>query len=145
MSLFIYRLMFDFGLLVLIWIVQLVIYPSFRHYSKKNLIGWHIRYTTQFTYIVLPLMLGQLIISIFQFKVIDSQPMAQYVELSLLLIISLWISTFLQFVPIHNKIANGNFDDELLLRLIKKNWIRTILWTFLFCFSLIYGVYHFPH
>ena len=145
MDLFIYRLLFDFGLLVLIWLVQLVIYPSFQYYSKKELVEWHQRYTIQVTYVVLPLMLGQLIIAILQFKNVNSAPMAQYTELSLLLILALWLSTFLQFVPMHNKISNGDFNEELLLKLVRKNWIRTILWTLLFCSSWIYGAYHFAH
>jgi len=41
MSIPLIRLLFDFGLLVLIWLVQLVIYPSFLYYEQDNLKRWH--------------------------------------------------------------------------------------------------------
>ena len=66
MSITILRLLFDFGLLVLIWIVQRIVYPSFLHYNSKDLVNWHKVYTSRLTFIVMPLMLGQLGISIYQ-------------------------------------------------------------------------------
>ena len=63
MSIPLIRLLFDFGLLVLIWLVQLVIYPSFLYYEQDNLKRWHEKYTQKITYVVLPLMMGQLIIT----------------------------------------------------------------------------------
>ena len=54
------RLLVDFGLLVLIWIIQLIIYPSFLFYRAKELITWHKMYTKAIALIVIPLMLGQL-------------------------------------------------------------------------------------
>ena len=56
MSLDLARLLIDFGFVVLIWAVQLVIYPSFGFYAKANLFEWHKSYTARVTYIVLPLM-----------------------------------------------------------------------------------------
>ena len=50
----------DFGLLVLIWMVQLVVYPGFKYYQRERLLEWHARYTSRISYIVGPLMLGQL-------------------------------------------------------------------------------------
>ncbi|MFT7429007.1 MAG: hypothetical protein ACI9IZ_001504, partial [Nonlabens sp.] len=35
------QLLVDFGLVVLIWIVQLIIYPSFLYYGSKTLNKWH--------------------------------------------------------------------------------------------------------
>ena len=51
------RLLVDAGFIVLIWAVQLVIYPSFKFYSNANLLKWHRLYTKRVTVIVLPLML----------------------------------------------------------------------------------------
>ena len=39
------RSVVDFGAVVLIWLVQLVIYPSFLHYAESDLVNWHKIYT----------------------------------------------------------------------------------------------------
>ncbi|WP_010228465.1 hypothetical protein [Gillisia marina] len=129
------RLLFDTGLVVLIWMIQLVVYPSFEYYNKVDLIKWHKRYTTNISFIVIPLMFGQLIMAIFQ--VFQLQNYKTLLGLSF--IIAVWLSTFLQFVPIHNKIAKGLISDKLLSQLVTKNWLRTFLWTLIFGWS-IYSV-----
>ena len=133
MSIAILRLLFDFGLLVLIWIVQRIIYPSFLHYNSKNLINWHKVYTSRLTFIVMPLMLGQLGISIYQLI----EEINLYTVLSIIIIIVIWVSTFTQFVPIHAQISKGKSSKKMLDSLVKKNWIRTFLWTVLFLYSLL--------
>ncbi|MEO1009857.1 MAG: hypothetical protein AAFX53_01035 [Bacteroidota bacterium] len=55
------RLLCDFGLVVLIWSVQLIIYPSFQFYNPIELLLWHGIYVHRITYVVLPLMVGQLV------------------------------------------------------------------------------------
>ena len=60
------RLLFDFGLVILIWMVQLVVYPSFRYYKESDLMRWHERYTKAISIIVVPLMFGQLFLVILQ-------------------------------------------------------------------------------
>lgn len=137
MSIFILRLLVDFGLLVLIWIIQMIIYPSFIYYKSENLVEWHRKYTPLIAYIVGPLMLFQLGITIFQI----TNEINLFNIISLAIISLVWISTFLQFVPIHNSISKGRVNKEMLLSLVKKNWIRTALWTLLFLFSLTYYLF----
>ena len=133
MSITILRLLFDFGLLVLIWIVQRIVYPGFLHYNPKNLINWHKVYTSRLTFIVMPLMLGQLGFSIVQLIM----EINLYTVLSIIIIIVIWVSTFMQFVPIHAQIAKGKASQNMLDSLVKKNWIRTCLWTALFLYSML--------
>lgn len=133
MSITILRLLFDFGLLVLIWIVQRIVYPGFLHYNPKNLINWHKVYTSRLTFIVMPLMLGQLGISIVQLIM----EINLYTVLSFIIIIVIWVSTFMQFVPIHAQISKGKASQKMLDSLVKKNWIRTFLWTALFLYSML--------
>lgn len=127
------RLLFDIALLTLIWIVQLIIYPSFLYYSSLNLVKWHQKYTTNFSYIVVPLMLGQLLIAIFQF--IESYNLV--IITYFLLVLSSWLLTFIIFVPIHSKISQGLTNIDLLNKLVRYNWIRTIIWTVIFVMSFI--------
>jgi DMSO reductase anchor subunit len=133
MTLSLIRILLDFGLFVLIWIIQLVVYPSFGYYSQESLLKWHNKYTRRITYVVLPLMLGQLLISGIQLWNITSF----YTVSSFLIVILLWVSTFFQFVPLHNDISKGNFSKKTLENLVKKNWLRTGLWTLLFFISIV--------
>ncbi|TPN87706.1 hypothetical protein [Aquimarina algicola] len=132
------RLLLDFGLLVLIWIVQLIIYPGFAYYTQDQLLIWHSKYTTFITIIVMPLMLGQLALySIQLFLHIDV-----YVLIIWVLIVLIWSATFLQAVPLHNKIAqNKNKNNIIVNKLIKINWLRTVLWTMVFAFSVLSAIF----
>lgn len=132
------RLLFDFGLLVLIWLVQLVIYPGFNFYTPANLQKWHKTYTSRITVIVLPLMLGQLFIAVWQLWT----EINIYTAGSILLIITTWLLTFTVFVPLHNSIVNKPFDKEVLSALVRKNWFRTVIWTLLFLWSFLKIVKH---
>lgn len=113
------------GLFVLIWMVQLLVYPSFTYYSSQNLSRWHTAYTPRITYIVAPLMLCQLTIAAYRLY-------ANYNLFSLghgALVLAVWLTTFFIFIPIHDQIQKGNYADSLLSKLVSLNWIRTVLWT----------------
>jgi hypothetical protein len=56
------RQLIDFGLVVLLWLVQWIIYPSFLQVAPERLVKWHAQYTQRMGYIVMPLMFGQLFI-----------------------------------------------------------------------------------
>jgi hypothetical protein len=133
MSLELLRVIIDFGFLVLIWAVQLVIYPSFGYYSKENLYKWHKSYTTRVTFIVLPLMFSQLILVVIQLW----QSQNWLTVLSAILIIILWLLTFLIFVPLHQSIDNDRPVAQVCHKLVLTNWIRTLLWTLLFMCSIV--------
>lgn len=126
-------LLIDFGLVVLIWMVQRVVYPSFLHYSSKNLVIWHKKYTSSFSPIVIPLMVGQLSISLYH--VIAST--SAYSLINFALVGLAWASTFLQFVPIHLTISKGLANEKMLIELTHKNWARTVLWTLVFLCSFV--------
>ncbi|MGB5273676.1 MAG: hypothetical protein WBN39_06445 [Flavobacteriaceae bacterium] len=126
----------DFGLVVLIWLVQLVIYPSFLHYQANELIIWHQTYTKRIAAVVVPLMVGQAILALFQ--IYREFGAMEVIRISL--IIAVWVSTFSQFVPIHRKIASGIVDRPMLQRLVNRNWLRTALWSGLFVLDLCFGL-----
>jgi hypothetical protein len=133
MNLELLRLLFDFGLLVLIWLVQLVIYPSFLFYAKENLLRWHQKYTLGISLVVIPLMFAQLICSILQLLKVQNT----FTIGSLILILLVWAITFSQFVPMHASIAAGNTDEILLNKLTKRNWFRTLLWSVIFIWTFL--------
>ncbi|WP_084273348.1 hypothetical protein [Maribacter antarcticus] len=126
------RIGFDFGLLVLIWMVQLVIYPSFTYFSRNDLIRWHRIYVQRISYIVIPLMLGQTLLAIYQLYLTSSL----YTAGSVVLILFVWMLTFLLFVPRHNAVSNVRFDENTLSELVSYNWSRTALWSIIFIWTL---------
>ena len=130
------QLLLDFGLVVLIWIIQLIVYPSFLYYRNENLVAWHREYTSRFSFIVIPLMFGQLGISIYQVSTYANV----YTALGLVIILLIWISTFLQFVPIHTNISKGIASEKMLNSLVTKNWLRTSLWSLLFVINCSYYI-----
>lgn len=132
MDLLIIRLLTDFGLVVLIWVVQLVIYPGLCYYKNEDLGNWHKIYTGRIGIIVGPLMVAQLGIVIWQF--IRDQNFYTWSSLGIVLVI--WMLTFLIFVPLHNAIAPDKPCEEITTSLVKKNWWRTFLWSVLFLGSL---------
>ena len=134
MSLTLIRLLFDVGLLVLIWLVQLIIYPSFLFFELNNLKRWHDNYTKKITYVVLPLMTGQFIIAVIHLF----NDLSIFTLGSLLIIVSLWMITILIFVPLHNKISSDLFSRSIINKLVRLNWIRTLLWSGLFVSSLLH-------
>lgn len=130
-----WRLVVDFGLVVLIWIVQLIIYPGLAKYSPQNLLIWHGEYTRRIGIIVMPLMLSQLALAVLQ---IVSRP-SVILWLSGLAVLIVWIITFLYFVPAHNRISGGE-SGQLVNDLTRVNWWRTILWTGIFLLDLVYAI-----
>ena len=127
------QLLIDFGLVVLILMVQFTIYPSFLFFETDNLVKWHLSYTGQIAKVVGPLMLLQLGLSIYALFFNNSG----YIEIIyLILVLGTWISTALQFVPIHNRISNNNHSTKDLDQLVKRNWLRVILWLLIFGLSL---------
>ena len=50
----------DFGMFVLIWLVQLIIYPVLDEVSIEKFSKWHEIYCRRIAFVVLPLMIAQL-------------------------------------------------------------------------------------
>ena len=130
-----FSLLIDAGLVVLIWMVQLIIYPSFLYYKKSNLIKWHQKYTTQIAIIVVPFMSIQLI---YGFLVTFNNPILTHF-IYLLTVVFLWGFTFLGFAPIHFKISEEIVKKSMLKKLNYRNWIRTFLWTFVLILHLFFS------
>ena len=129
----IWKLLIDFGLVVLIWMTQLVVYPSFTYFSESDLVNWHTRYTTAISLVVMPLMLLQVITHGFQLTTDFS-----WMKVIAAVLIGLaWINTFFYAVPLHNKIAAQQSVSEAAQGLVSVNWYRTVIWTVVFLISLI--------
>lgn len=123
---FIANIFCSFVLFGLIWCVQLVHYPFFLRSDKANFIE-HIGFHKQrISIIVVPLMTIELATS--GILAFESQQFAGLNTFGLIVVILIWLVTFFVQVPIHNSLSDG-YDETLVQKLIKTNWIRTILWS----------------
>jgi hypothetical protein len=114
--------------------VQLVIYPSFKFYSTVELRKWHSRYTRLVSFVVVPLMFGQLITSGW----LSYQNPSPLLIIKLVLIFAIWGLTFLIFVPLHHNIDRQENPERFLDSLVNKNWMRTVLWNVILVLSLLH-------
>ncbi len=120
------QLVADVGLVVLIWMVQLIIYPAFHFIEKDRFVQWHAAYARAIAILVIPLMFAQAI-SVLAGIVLD--PAAPGI-VQLVLVFAAWLSTFALSVPCHGKLRARGKDDAVITRLIRTNWPRTIAWSF---------------
>ena len=120
----IFELLISFGLVVLIWIIQCLHYPSFFFVDQKNFSNFEVFHTKRISWIVIPLMLSEVL-----FLILNPRPFIG------LMVVSVWLSTFFLQVPCHNSLNNG-FNEVVIQRLIRTNWIRTFLWTLKFLYLL---------
>lgn len=132
------KILFDVGLFILIWMTQLIVYPSFTYYDKESLVRWHKKYTPRITIIVLPLMFGQLIT-----HGVELLPEIEVLDLiTFILILLAWLNTFLYAVPLHNKIQSSEEVMESAKKLVHVNAWRTACWSLVFLID-VFLVYSF--
>jgi len=117
----------DWAMVVIVWLVQLVIYPGFRRISKERFASWHGRYLKIAGYVIAPLMIVQLAFAIEDFVSTGEWMSRESLYASLVLLT--WIVTFRIFVPIHGSLQDRGPDGRIVGQLVTANWIRTFLWS----------------
>ncbi len=118
------NLLVTFGLFVLIWIIQILHYPSFFFYEEEDFSEAMISHQRGISFITIPLMLTELFVTGWIFyKTPDV-----YSSVSIFLVFLIWLSTFFIQVPLHEKLLEGK-SLILIERLVLTNWIRTFLWS----------------
>jgi hypothetical protein len=111
------------AMFVVIWLVQLVIYPSFALVPAPLLAPWHARYTRIISLFVVPLMLGQAVL--LAPGVLRGEAAATAM---LAMAAGAWIVTARFSVRLHGRIAAGDGAPAIAM-LVRTNWPRTVLWT----------------
>jgi hypothetical protein len=121
----------------LIWVIQILHYPSFQFVGAENFIKFHEFHSSRITFIVAPLMLLEIVTSAYLLNyAFNSTSM-----FNLVTVLLLWGLTFFISVPIHTRLSEG-YNLELIQKLVTTNWYRTALWTvrsFFLTFLLIYN------
>lgn len=109
----------------LIWVVQLVHYPSFHFVGTKNFQAFQQHHVNSIDKIVIPVMVAE-ITSSFGLAWIDG-----WFSLNasgFYLVIAIWAATGLFSVPAHSRLENSK-DVNAIKKLVSTNWVRTVLWT----------------
>ena len=109
----------------IIWIIQLLHYPSFRFYQPENFQEAMKNHQDRISIVIVPLMLSEISLAAFGafFR------MNAYTWSLLGIVGAIWIITFTVQVPLHDKLLKEGFNLERINSLVKSNWSRTILWT----------------
>lgn len=127
------RTLVDCGMFILIWMVQLIVYPSFCHISDEALTSWHRTYTHRIGYFVMPMMLVQLMLS----SLACIYTMTALTALDLGLVVANWGLTAWLSVPLHKALAAGSVDPDIRRALVRTNLPRALLWTAIFFLGIL--------
>ena len=109
-----------------IWVIQLVHYPSFHFVELKQYTTFQRFHMARISYVVIPAMLTELFTLIL--IVISMDQIDTLVLASAILLIFIWLMTAVFFSGVHQKLTLG-YDQTVVDKLVKLNWGRTLLWT----------------
>lgn len=110
----------------LIWIIQLLHYPSYRFIQTEKFSSYQNFHTNRITFIVGPVMLIEVLSGMYLTVTSDwtSAWTLNFVGLCLI-----WLSTLFFSIPAHNQL-HWAYNEKVISRLIKTNWLRTLTWSF---------------
>ena len=109
-----------------IWVIQLVHYPSFRFTDREKYVSFQIFHMRKISFIVMPVMVLEFLSGLL--LVLYHSNYESLLRISFILLLIIWLVTALFFAQIHQKLSKG-YDETLLRKLVSFNWIRTLLWT----------------
>ena len=107
-----------------IWVIQLLHYPSFHFISEKKYIEFQHFHMQRISFIVIPVMLIESTSALLLAYFFESN----LTIILLALVLGIWAITFIFFTNMHQKLTNG-YDPSIVDRLVQINWSRTALWS----------------
>ncbi|MEZ6065669.1 MAG: hypothetical protein R3B90_08160 [Planctomycetaceae bacterium] len=112
----------------LIWFVQVVHYPLFDAVGRDRFADYERRHTLRTTWVVGPPMLIEAVSAtlLCWLKPAGLSDWSVWAGLAMLALI--WLSTAVVQVPCHSRLERG-FDEVAYRRLVRTNWLRTVLWS----------------
>jgi hypothetical protein len=128
-----HALAIDFAMFVLIWLVQLIVYPVFHQVETNRFVDWHRGYCNKIGLFVLPLAFAQLIEAASSCFFVGSR--LDWVKL--VGVLTAWLVTLLVSAPCHRRLSGAGKDSVVIQRLLFTNWIRTFLWSGVFAVSVL--------
>ena len=120
-----------------IWVIQIVHYPSFHFIEKELYTAFQKFHMNKISIIVIPIMLAELITGMMLF--LDKSSKSPFLIVSFVILVLIWLITGVFFTKAHNELILG-YQESVVNQLVAMNWIRTLLWT-LRLLLLTYFVY----
>ena len=124
-----------------IWVIQIVHYPSFHFIEKELYTAFQKFHMNKISIIVIPIMLAELITGMMLF--LDKSSKSPFLIISFVILVLIWLITGVFFTKAHNELMTG-YQELVVNQLVAINWIRTLLWTLrlllLTCFVYLYYV-----
>lgn len=111
----------------IMWFSQVVHYPLYKK-IKEGFVDYERAHIKRSAFLLAPLMIIEAVTA---FMLINEAPggaLTTLAGLNLILLILIWLSTFLFQVSFHQKLSI-RFSPKILRNLITSNWVRTSLWT----------------
>lgn len=108
-----------------IWLVQLVHYPSFRFIDPQKFVAFEHFHSARISLIVTPLMVLELAASA-MILFFQRTPGS---ALNFGSVILIWMATLFLSVPSHQKLLSNGYNLDVINHLIQTNWVRTIIWS----------------
>ena len=109
-----------------IWVIQIVHYPSFHFIEKELYTAFQKFHMNKISIIVMPIMLAELITGIMLF--LDKSSKSPFLIISFVILVLIWLITGVFFSKAHNELMTG-YQELVVNQLVVMNWIRTLLWT----------------
>ena len=109
-----------------IWVIQIVHYPSFHFIEKELYTAFQKFHMNKISIIVIPIMLAELITGIMLF--LDKSSKNPLLIISFIILVLIWLITGVFFTKAHNELITG-YQQLVVNQLVVMNWIRTLLWT----------------
>ncbi len=116
------------GMVGLIWIVQLVHYPMFASLDSEQFSKHMDEHQRMISLVVLPLMLAELLSGVALWIYRPTGVPSSLVLTGLALLTIAWASTFFIQVPQHTKLLEG-YDADVCQKLVLWNWGRSLAWS----------------
>ncbi len=123
---FFFHLIFSAIMVGVIWVIQLVHYPSFHFIDKDIYDSFQKFHMNKISIIVIPVMILELVTG-FLLLIGNSKNILIIISFGILILI--WGITGLFFSDAHGKLILG-YNELIVNKLVSMNWIRTVLWTF---------------
>jgi len=113
----------------LIWFVQLVHYPLFRHLEGEQAQKYSLDNQRRTPWVVIPLMLMEMVTALC-LAVWPPAAIGRGMAIAGVgLIVVIWGSTAGIQVPLHARLEREGHPEEVVAKLVQSNWLRTALWT----------------
>ncbi len=130
------------GIVGLIWMVQVVHYPLFLAVGQPEFVDYERAHTKRISYIVGPLMGVESVTALALLALRPEGVRLALILAGLVLLGVIHASTVLLQVPAHSKLSES-YDRSMIVRLVRTNWIRTVGWTVRGCLAVVVVMQHF--